>query len=175
MWTYMCREYYFHQRWEDVIKAAERQLICTGWDVEQAAVCRWAGEAEHHLGNKEKATEWFEKGAQFLPREGEPWYGIAVDAYRNNDWSRCLNAAINALERPRSVHYCYEAAVWDWKAADLASISAYNLRHIDEAIAFARDAIKGNGPETERIQRNLDFYEKVKDEIRAAQSHKQNS
>ena len=163
----MCREYYFHQKWDDVIRAAKTQLECTGWDVEQAAVCRWAGEAEWQLGNKEEATKWFEKGAQILPREGEPWYGIAVDAYRNNDWSRCLNAAINALEHPRSVHYCYESAVWDWKAADLASISAYNLRHIDEAIAFARDAINGKGPETERIQRNLEFYEKVKDEIRA--------
>ena len=174
MWTYMTREYYFHQRWQEVIDSAKKQLECTGWDVEQAAVCRWAGEAEWNLGNKEEATKWFEKGAQYLPREGEPWYGIAVDAYRNNDWSRCLNAAINALERPRSVHYCYEAAVWDWKAADLASISAYNLRHIDEAIAFAREAIKGNGPETDRIQRNLEFYEKVKDEIRA-QAHKQSS
>jgi hypothetical protein len=69
------------------------------------------------------------------------------------------------LELPRSVHYCYEAAIWDWKAADLASISAYNLRHIDEAITFAKEAIKGKGPETERIERNLEFYLKVKDEI----------
>jgi glycosyltransferase involved in cell wall biosynthesis len=174
MWTYMCREYYFHSKWEDVIKAAEKQLECTGWDVEQAAVCRWAGESEWNIGNKEKATAWFDKGVQYLPREGEPWYGVAIDAYRNNKWSKCLEACVNIFERPRSVHYCYESAVWDWKAADLASISAYNLRHINEAIAFAKEAIKGNGPETDRIQRNLDFYEKVRDEIRA-QPHKQNS
>ena len=168
MWTYMCREYYFNSLWEDVISSAEKQLECNGWDVEQAAVCRWAGEAEHSLGNKEKATEWFDKGVQILPREGETWYGVAIDAYRNNNWSKCLDASINALERSRSTHYCYESAVWDWKAYDLASISSYNLRHIDEAITFAEAAIKGNGPETERIERNLVFFKKVKNELTSA-------
>lgn len=171
MWTYMCREYYFHGRWQEVIDAANKQLECTGWDVERAAVCRWAGESHWQLGNKKEATEFFETGAKILPTEGEPWYGIAVDAYRNQDWSRCLNAAVNALERPRSIHYCYESAIWDWKAADLASISAYNLRYVSEAIAFAQEAVKGNGPETERIKRNLDFYERVRDELKA-QTHK---
>lgn len=164
MWTYMCREYYFYQRWQDCVDAAKKQIACNGWDVEQAAVCRWAGESEHNLGNKEKATEWFDKGVQILPLEGEPWYGVAVDAYRNNNWSRCLDASINALERVRSMHYCYESAVWDWKAYDLASIASYNLNHLDEALAFARAAVKGDGPETDRIQRNLTFFQKVKNE-----------
>lgn len=160
MWTYMCREYYFYHKWEDAIRAAEEQLKHNGWDVEQAAVCRWAGESAHQLG--QDATQWYDKGAQILPREGEPWYGVAIDAYRREDWQKCLDACINVLERPRSVHYCYESAVWDWKAYDLASISAYNLKHIDEAITFAVHAVKGNGPETERIQRNLDFFRQVK-------------
>ena len=168
MWTYMCREYYFNGLWEDVIRSAERQLECKGWEIENAAVCRWAGEASHHLGKAEQATEWFDKGVQLLPREGEPWYGVAIDAYRKNNWSKCLDASINALERSRSTHYCYEAAIWDWKAYDLASISSYNLNHIQEAIAFAEESVKGNGPETERIQRNLVFFKKVQDERTSA-------
>lgn len=162
MWTYMTREYYFAQRWQDVIDSAEKQLACDGWDVERAAVCRWAGESAHNL--EQDSTAWFDKGVKILPLEGEPWYGVAVDAYRKNQWQRCLDASINALERHRSTHYCYESAIWDWKAADLASISAYNLRHFDEAITFAVAAVRGNGPETERIQRNLDFFKKVKNE-----------
>ena len=162
MWTYMTREYYFYHRWEDVIRSAEKQLACGGWDVERAAVCRWAGEAAHQLG--QDSTAWYDKGVQILPLQGEPWYGVAIDAYRNNNWQRCLDASINTLERARSTHYCYESAIWDWKAYDLASISSYNLKHIDEAIVFATAAVKGNGPETERIQRNLDFFKKVKDD-----------
>ena len=158
-WTYLTREYYFKSRWQDVIDSATRTLELDGWNVEQAAVCRWAGESAHQLG--QDAKEWYDKGVQILPTEGEPWYGVAVDAYRRKDWSRCLDASINAMERPRSVHYCYESAVWDWKAFDLAAVSAYNLGHVEQALTFATEALKANGPEQERIQRNVDFMEKV--------------
>jgi glycosyltransferase involved in cell wall biosynthesis len=170
MWTYMCREYFFYSKWEDVIKAAERKLENEGWDVESAAVCRWAGEAAHQLGKEEDARVWYDKGATILPVQGEPQFGVAMDAYRKQEWQRCLDAALNALEAPRSNHYCYESAVWDWKAYDLAGIAAYNLKHIDEAITFTREAIKANGPENDRIQRNLKFFEEVKN---ATSTHKQ--
>jgi len=164
MWAYMCREYFFYQKWEEVIKAAANKLENQGWDVESAAVCRWAGEAAHQLGNQEDARVWYDKGRDILPMQGEPQFGVAMDAYRKQEWQRCLDAALNTLESPRSNHYCYESAVWDWKAYDLAGIAAYNLKHIDEAITFTRHAVKANGPETERIQRNLDFFKKVKDD-----------
>ena len=167
MWTYMCREYYFHSRWQDVIDSAKKQLECIGWDVEQAAVCRWAGESAHQLKQEEDARNWYDKGKDILPSQGEPWYGIAIDAYRKQEWSRCLDACLNVIEIPRSVHYCYEAAIWDWKVFDLASISAHNLNKHHEALAFAREAAKANGEEQERIQRNLNFFEKVVDELRS--------
>jgi glycosyltransferase involved in cell wall biosynthesis len=170
MWTYMCREYFFYEKWEDVIKAATNKVDQGGWDVESAAVCRWAGEAAHQLGKEEDARVWYDKGASILPLQGEPQFGVAMDAYRKQEWQRCLDAALNALECPRSNHYCYEAAVWEWKAYDLAGIAAYNLKHIDEAITFTREAVMAHGPEQERIQRNLDFFEKVK---HAAYTHKQ--
>ena len=164
MWSYMTREYYFHQRWENVLRSGQSMLDCPdGWDVEQAAVCKWLGEAAHHLGKVEEATEWFAKGAKILPTEGEPWYGVAIDAYRRRDWSTCLSAAINAFECPRSVHYCYEAAIWDWKAYDLAGVSAYNLGLFEESDLFTKQALKGvpDGPEKERIKRNLEFTKDV--------------
>ena len=167
MWTYMCREYFFYSKWEDVIRAAERKVELGGWDVESAAVCRWAGEASHQLKDEEKARHWYDKGAEILPTQGEPFFGVAMDAYRKHEWQRCLDASLNALESPRSNHYCYESAVWDWKAYDLASIAAYNLRFLDESIMFASEAVKANGPETERIQRNLEFFKKVQDDTRA--------
>lgn len=168
MATYLTREYYFYHKWQEVIDMAEKQLTLDGWDVEQAAVCRWAGEASYQLGLIEQAKRWYDRGVQILPQQGEPWYGVAIDAYRREDWSRCLDASINVLEHPRSVHYCYESAIWDWKAYDLASISAYNLKYIDEAITFAEFAVKGNGEETERIQRNLNFFRQVKNDITSA-------
>ena len=169
MWTYMCREYFFYDRWQDVVDAATKKVEYGGWDVESAAVCRWAGEAAHQLGNEEDARTWYDKGAEILPSQGEPWFGVAMDAYRKKEWQRCLDASLNALERPRSNHYCYEAAVWEWKAYDLGGIAAFNLKHIDEAITFTAEASKANGPEQERIVRNLNFYKEVKN----ASTHKQ--
>ena len=164
----MTREYYFNQRWQDVIDSAEKMLECkNAWDVEQAAVCRWAGEASHQLGKEEDARTWYDKGKDILPSQGEPWYGIAIDAYRKQEWSRCLDACINVIEHARSIHYCYESAIWDWKAYDLGSISAYNLKQYPEALAFAKEAGKANGPEQERIQRNIDFFEKVVNELQS--------
>jgi glycosyltransferase involved in cell wall biosynthesis len=166
MWTYMCREYFFYSKWQEVIDSANKKLECGGWDVESAAVCRWAGEAAHQLGNSEDARNWYDKGREILPLQGEPRFAVAMDAYRKQEWQRCLDAAMDTLESTRSNHYCHESAVWDWKAYDLAGIAAYNLKHIDEAITFTIEALKANGPEQERIQRNLDFFEKVKNEIR---------
>ena len=164
MWTYMAREYYFHQRWEDVLRAGQAMLDCPdGWDVEQAAVCKWLGEAAHYLDKVEEATEWFQKGTKILPKQGEPWYGVAIDAYRRRDWSTCLSAAINAFESPRSNHYCYESAIWDWKAYDLAGISSYNLGLIEESELFTKQALLAvpDGPEKERIKRNYEFTKDV--------------
>ena len=165
-WTYMTREYYFHQKWEDVLRAGQRtlELKDKAWDVEQAAVCKWLAEAAFHLKKpEEEVTAWYRKGVEILPNQGEPWYGVAIDAYRRKDWNECLSASVNILELPRSVHYCYEAAIWDWKAYDLAAVSAFNLGHYKEALSFAQEAAKANGPEQERILKNIKFMkEKLK-------------
>ena len=166
MWCYMTREYYFYHRWEDVITSAQKMLDCpNGWDVEQAAVCRWAGEAAHQLGRTAESTEWYTRGVQILPKQGESKFGVCMDAYRNKDWQRCLDAALDIFLLPRSVHYCYESEVWDWKAYDLASIACWNLRLINEAALFASKAVLAKGPETERIQRNLDLFRKAQSEL----------
>lgn len=168
MWTYMAREYYYHNRWEDVLAAGKRRLELDGWDVEGAATCRWMGEAAHQLG--QDATQWFEKGVEILPTQGEPWHGVAIDAYRKQQWQKCLDACLTIIDLPRSAHYCYEAPVWDWKALDLAGVSAYNLGHKHEALTFAKEAAKANGPEQERILRNIHF---MKQELHVASTRKQ--
>jgi tetratricopeptide (TPR) repeat protein len=165
MWTYWCRENFFYANWQKVIDAATKKIECGGWDVESAAVCRWAGEAAHQLGQEEDARVWYDRGRDILPMQGEPQFSVAMDAYRKQEWQRCLDSCLNVFEAPRSNHYCYESAVWDWKAYDLAGIAAYNLKHIDEAILFTEEAVKANGPETERIERNLKFFREVKDAI----------
>lgn len=169
MWTYWCRENFFYQNWEEVIKAAREQIKHGGWFVESAAVCRWAGEAAHQLGREKEAREWYDKGVEFCSTEGEPWFGVCMDAYRKQEWQRCLDAALEVFELPRSSHYCYDSAVWDWRAFDLASIACWNLKHFEQAVTFASEAVKAKGPEQERIERNLTLFKETLD---AARTHK---
>jgi hypothetical protein len=164
MWTYLCREYYFHNNWEKVIETAEKVLAIDGWDVEMAATCRWAGDAARNLS--QPATEWFDRGATLAPEQGEAWYGVALDAYRCNNWSKTLDASIKVIESPLSTHYLAEPSAWDWKAYDLAAVASYNLGYLDEAISFAKRALRGNPTERERIQRNLNFMKGIKENAR---------
>lgn len=162
MWTYLTREYYFYRKWTDVLRAGQRTLELgeKAWKVEQAAVCRWMGEAAHHLGHPEAATQWYIRGTELVPYEGEPWYGVAWDAYQRHDWKVCLDSATRALECPRSTHYCYEHAIWEWKANDLISLALFYLGDALEAVTFAQEAL-ANAPasEHERIQTNLAYMQ----------------
>ena len=160
MWTYLCREYYFNNDWENVIRCAKKALEFDGWDVELAALCRWAGDAAKNL--KQDSTYWFDEGAKICPDQGEPWMGVAADAFRHRNWEKCLDAAIRCFETPKQNHYLHEPTAWSWKAYDLAGAAAYNLGYLDEAISFGREALRGKGPESERIERNLKFMEGLK-------------
>lgn len=163
MWTYLCREYYFHGMWAKVIESAEKALSYDGWEVELAAICRWAGDAARSL--KIDAAYWFDRGASLCASQGEPWLGVAAQAFRDHKWEKALDAAIKVIESPIQNHYLHEPTAWSYKAYHIAMDCAYNLGYLDEAISFGREALKAKGPESERIKRNLTFMEGLKNNV----------
>lgn len=165
MWTYLCREYYYYEKWDKVIEAAEKVLSLDGLDSELATVCRWAGEASRSLQKPSRA--WFNRGVELCPTQGEPWLALAADALRDKEYDLALSSAIECFEKPKIVHYLHEPTAWMWKAYDVAAQAAFNLKLLDEALVFAYEAHKAKGPETERIRRNIDMMEKMKREMRA--------
>lgn len=165
MWTYLCREYYHYEKWEKVLECAEKVLSMDGLDSELATVCRWAGDAARSL--KMPSRDWFLRGVDICPTQGEPWLALAADALRNGEWDLALTSAIECFEKPKVVHYLHEPTAWMWKAYDIAAQASFNLRKLDEALAFAYEAHKAKGPETARIRRNIDMMEKMKREMRA--------
>ena len=167
MWTYLCREYYFHEKWEKVLKAAEKVVTLDGADYELAAVCRWAGDASRGLGRPSEG--WFRRGVEYCPDQGESWLGMASDALRRGDYLQALDAAIKCFELPKVVHYLHEPSAWRWKAYDIAAQAAFHLKELDSAIAFAQEAYRGKGPESERIKRNIEMMMGIKNGMR---SHK---
>jgi len=165
MWMYLTREYYFNNEWAKVIECANKALTFDGWDVELAALCRWAGDASKNL--KMDATDWFDRGASICPQEGEPWLGVAAEAFRTHKWEKALDAAIRVIETPKMNHYLHEPTAWSWKAYRIAMDCSYNLGYLDEAIAFGNEASKAKGPEQASIERNLKFMEGLRRGTRA--------
>lgn len=165
MWTYLCREYYFHEKWDRVIWAAEKALNLDGMDHELAAVCRWAGDAARNLNQPSKP--WFLMGVRICPDQGESWLGMASDALRRASYEEALDAAIKCFELPRVIHYLHEPSAWNWKAYDIAAQAAFKLGELDAAIAFAQEAHKGRGPETDRIKRNIEMMMGIKNDMRS--------
>ena len=155
MWTYLCREYYFHGEWEKAIESAHKALSFDGVDYELAGVCRWAGSATRNLG--EDSPEWFRRGVEYCPDQGESWFALSAALYRQHQWAEALDAAIKTLECPMNLHYLHEPSAWSWKAYRIAMDCSYNLGYLDEAIAFGTSALAGGGEEHDSIKRNLEF------------------
>ena len=166
MWTYLCREYYYESNWAKILECANKVLsLDDGLDSELATVCRWAADAARNLGKPTR--DWFIKGIDLCPDQGEPWLGLAADALRRGDYDEALTAAIECIEKPIVIHYLHEPSAWRWKAYDVAAQAAFHLKMLDEALVFACEAHKAKGPETDRIKRNIQMMEKMKRDMRA--------
>ena len=144
-WIYLCREYYFYNKWDKVLESAEKVLTLGGMEHELGAVCRWAGDAARGLN--QPSRHWFLKGIEFCPDQGESWLGLAADALRSGENELALNAAIRCFELPKVIHYLHEPKAWNWMAYDIAAQAAFKLKELDAAIAFAQEAYRGKGPE----------------------------
>ena len=162
MWAYLTREYFFHKKWEDVIKTAERTLEAGGWYVERGAVCRAAGEASRQLGNEEDARDWFLKGVKEAPDQLEGWYSLAQFAYVHKNWQGCWDAAIKVTKLDKQSHYLVDDTIWNWRCFDLLSIAGWYLGKKEEAFEFMQKAIKAN-PDDKRLQDNLKWMEEQRE------------
>lgn len=159
MWAYLCREYFFHQKWKETIESAEEMLKAGGWYIERAASCRAAGQAFMHLNNKEMARDWFVKGVKEAPDQLEAWYSLAQFNYEIKNWQGCWDSAIKVDSLTKEKHYLVNDDVWNWKCFDLLSIAGWHIDKKKEAMEYAVKAIQGN-PKEQRLIDNLEWMQK---------------
>jgi glycosyltransferase involved in cell wall biosynthesis len=159
MWTYLTREYFFHQNWKKVIESAEETMKAGGWNIERAFVCRAAGEAFKQFKNLEMARDWFTKGVKEAPDQLEAWFPLSQFCYEIKNWQGCWDAAIKVLSLEKQTHYLIDDTVWDWRCFDMLAISGWYLDKKDKAIEYAIKAIQGN-PNEQRLKDNLEWMQK---------------
>lgn len=156
MLVYLAREYYFHSRWEDVIRTARTlRELDTGWDVERAATWRNAGFSFQQLGNIEEAEQWYLLGTETAPNQMETWFSLAQFMYTQERWEECLNATEKGLALKVDTHYLADEST-TWRLHDLKAIACWNLGKKGSAKKHARTALEMN-PEEQRLKDNYAF------------------
>lgn len=156
---YLGREYYFYRRYEEAAAELKRHLSLPRavWPPERAASMRYLAKCE-----PDKSLEWLEKAIAESPGRREPIVELAEELYNSKDWSNCYLACLKAISiKEKPLDYLCEEFAWGALPYDLASISAYNLGDIDNAIFYIKKAI-GYEPENQRFISNLEHYNKDK-------------
>lgn len=156
MWAYLAREYYFHQRWEDVIRSAGRLAeLGSGWDVERSATWRNCGFAHQQLGNLTEAEQWYLRGTTETPNQLEAWFSLSQFYYTQERWLECFEAAQKVGSLKPDTHYLADEATV-WRMYDMLALSSWNLGKKGSAKRFARLATELN-PDEPRLKENYAY------------------
>jgi|AntAceMinimDraft_12_1070368.scaffolds.fasta_scaffold10576_4 glycosyltransferase involved in cell wall biosynthesis len=153
---YYARELYFHGMYEEATKEFKRHLDLprAKWPPERAASMRYLGKI-----NKDEAERWFIRAIEQAPGRREPWVDLSKHYYEAQDWEKCYESALTALEiKEKPLEYLCEAEAWGAAPHDYAAISAYNLKKYGEAAVHGHKAVELN-PSEQRLHNNLAYYE----------------
>lgn len=154
---YYARELSFHGQWWRSIEECNRYLALPGadWPNERCYAYRVISRCYQELGLWAEALKAARMGVIEAPNTREPWCEIAKITYRIGNWPECYGACLSALAiTNRELVYTVDPEVWGVLPHDYASIAAWNMGLIDQAIHHAENAVKLE-PDNERLLANL--------------------
>lgn len=93
------------------------------------------------------------------PDEPDGWELLALRSYHLQEWERCLDYARKAIDAPGLPTHATDPDSRG-RAYDLASVAAWNLGRVPEALTLAREAL-ARLPEDQRIAANVEAMEQV--------------
>ena len=152
---YYGRELFFYKRYEEASKEFTRFLRMPNslWKPERSSACRYLAKCE-----PEKAEEHLLQAINEDESRRESYVDLAHHYYNSAEWQKCYDMAIKALEfTEQPLDYFCEGHAWGWLPHDLASISAWNLGNVKEAIKHEIDALE-HLPNDGRMKNNLAIY-----------------
>lgn len=156
MVAYLTREYYFCNKWQEILDTANKmEALSGGWNVERASVYRFAGQACIELGLPD-AEEWFLKGTAIAPDELEAWLGLTNYYYIKERWQECYDAAIKVETLTPGDNYISDHQT-KWKMHDLLSMACWHLGKKGSAKKNSRIALELN-PDDSRLKDNYNFF-----------------
>ena len=157
---YYARELFFNSAFDAAAKEFKRHLSLPSakWNAERAASYRYLAKCE-----PDNFEHWIQKAIEEDPHRRESKVEYAQFLYRNSRWQECYEVALRALEvKEKPLDYLWESFAWNDLPHDLASIAAWNLGNVLDAITHAEEALKHN-PNHKRIISNLNYYKEYLD------------
>jgi glycosyltransferase involved in cell wall biosynthesis len=156
---YYARELFFNKKLEEASKEFKRHLALptATWAPERAASYRYLAKCETQ--NKES---YLLKAIEESPNRREAKVELALHLYEVSKWEECYKQATDAISiKEKPLDYLCEDFAWGELPHDLASISAWNLGKVKDAIRHIKVAISIK-PNT-RLLNNLKHYEEYLD------------
>lgn len=151
MWTYLAREYYYHDDADSFFSVVEDAISRNPWNPERAALCRWASQM------RDGEAFWPLRAVELCPDEAENLHALAAYYYGTEDWDACVEFAERGLACAPTTHYLRDESVLQWRLFDLLAIAQWNRGFPNDALMWAEKAL-ANNPDDERLQRNVEFY-----------------
>lgn len=160
---YLGREYMYKGRWNDAIDSLIKHLNLKSstWDEERGASMRYISRCYKALNRYDEAEIWLTKAIEETPSVREPYVEMGMLYYEKKDYFKSIEYLLKAkIIKDRSPKYINEEFAWNETICDLLSLDFYYLGAKEEAIFYAKEALKIND-KNERIKNNLVFYEKM--------------
>jgi glycosyltransferase involved in cell wall biosynthesis len=115
----------------------------------------------------DKKLSWLDKARTEAPERREIWLDLAEELHKQADWLNLFWACTNGISNARRTEtYLDEEQSWGFRLYDLAAIAAWHLNVMDPAVEWGQKALELD-PENQRLQNNLDFFLRRREEVRA--------
>lgn len=156
---YLGREYMYNEMWEDCIKTLHKHLAHKNstWKEERSASMRYIARCYQSLEYNEEAELWYKKSIEEAPNLREGYVELGYFYYVQNKYNEAYEILKDALRiKEKSKIYINEDYCWGSFLYDILSVSAFQINKKEEAINFAKEALKYD-KDNIRIQTNLDI------------------
>jgi len=158
------RDYMWADRHEEGAALLQRYLSLptSTWTEERSEAMRYLARMQ-----PEKTMEWLDRARVEAPHRRETWFDLAEELHAKADWPNLFWACTNGIEKTwRTGSYLDDNHCWGFRLYDLGAIACWHLNMMDRAVEWGEKALELD-PGNERLQNNLDFFIRRREEIRA--------
>jgi len=156
------RDYMYAGRFEEAAPLFDRYLALptSTWGEERSEAMRYLARIQ-----PDRKMHWLERARLEAPHRREIWLDIAEHLHSAGDWQNLFWACANGLQKTRRTNsYLDDSHCWGSRLHDLGAIAAWRLNVMELAVDWGRAALDLE-PANGRLQSNLDFFLRRRDEI----------